>query len=363
MPESLSRRDFLRSSGAAGLSAALVGPAVLARAAEAVVPSAKKLPRWRGFNLIDMFLHDRHGPFQSEDFALLEEWGFDFVRLPLSYRCWAKAEDPYALDEAVLKRIDAAVDLGKKHHVHVNVNLHRAPGYCVNPPKEPKDLWKDEDALKAAAFQWAHFAKRYKGRPSSEVSFDLLNEPANVSEEDYARVVRRLVEAIRAADPSRLIVADGLRWGRDPVHAIADLGVAQSTRGYDPMEVSHWKASWVGGSEKWAVPTWPLRKSEKDVWDRDRLLRDRISPWKVLEAKGVGVHVGEWGAHQHTPHDVVLAWMRDQLSLWREAGWGWSLWNLRGSFGVLDSRRKDVKYEKVRGHDLDRAMLEVLRAG
>ena len=31
---------------------------------------------------------------------------------------------------------------------------------------------------------------------------------------------------------------------------------------------------------------------------------------------------------------VVLAWMRDVLSLWKEAGWGWCLWNLRGAFGV-----------------------------
>ena len=30
------------------------------------------------------------------------------------------------------------------------------------------------------------------------------------------RVVKRLVEAIRAEDPQRLIIADGLRWGARP---------------------------------------------------------------------------------------------------------------------------------------------------
>jgi hypothetical protein len=68
-----------------------------------------------------------------------------------------------------------------------------------------------------------------------------------------------------------------------------------------------------------------------------------------------------WGAHQFTPHAVVLAWMRDRLDLWREAGWGWALWNLRGSFGVLDSGRRDVAYEDFQGHKLDRKMLELLR--
>jgi endoglucanase len=55
--------------------------------------------------------------------------------------------------------------------------------------------------------------------------------------------------------------------------------------------------------------------------------------------------------------------MRDQLALWREAGWGWALWNLRGSFGVLNSGRSDVAYEDFRGHKLDRAMLKLLLAG
>ena len=71
----------------------------------------------------------------------------------------------------------------------------------------------------------------------------------------------------------------------------------------------------------------------------------------------MGIHVGEWGAHNQTPHKVALAWMRDCLELWKEAGWGWSLWNLRGSFGVLDSQRADVEYEDFRGHKLDREML------
>jgi endoglucanase len=54
--------------------------------------------------------------------------------------------------------------------------------------------------------------------------------------------------------------------------------------------------------------------------------------------------------------------MRDSLSLWQEAGWGFALWNLRGDFGVLDSGRADVVYEEFKGHKLDRAMLELLRS-
>ena len=280
----------------------------------------------------------------------------------MSYLCWSSHEDMRQMREPELKHVDAAVTTGPKHGVHVCLNLHRAPGYCVNPPREPLDLWTDEKALDACAFQWAHFSRRFKGVPAAQLSFDLLNEPADVSEDNYARVVRRLVQSIRAEDPNRLIIADGLQWGREPVFSLADLGIGQSTRGYDPMEVSHYQASWVQGSDKWPAPTWPLKKPDGKVTDRAFLKKDRIGPWQELERKGVGVHVGEWGAHNRTPHTVALAWMRDQLDLWREAGWGWALWNLRGSFGVLNSGRTDVQYEDFRGYHLDREMLKVLQA-
>ena len=178
---------------------------------------------------------------------------------------------------------------------------------------EPLDLWTDEKALDACAFQWAQLARRFKGVPAERLSFDLLNEPANVSEENYVRVVRRLAQAIRAEDPDRLIIADGLRWGRDPVFSLADLGIAQSTRGYDPMEISHYQASWIQGSDKWAAPTWPLKKPDGQIVDQAFLRKTRIAPWQELERKGVGIHVGEWGAHNRTPHAVALAWMRAEL--------------------------------------------------
>ncbi|MGE3308605.1 MAG: glycoside hydrolase family 5 protein [Limisphaerales bacterium] len=358
----LNRRDFLRAAtGALALSP--VTPR--ARAADLPEPTARKLPRWRGFNLLEKFSARRDGnpPFEPNDFSFIQDWGFDFVRLPMSYQCWASG-DPATwlkLDEAQLKHVDQAVALGRKHGVHINLNLHRAPGYCVNPPDEPLDLFKDAQALDACCHHWAHFARRYRGLPNSEVTFDLLNEPKDIPDETYIRVVTSMVEAIRAEDPQRLIIADGLRWGRKPVPGLAPLNLGQSTRGYDPMRVSHHGASWVRGQD-WPEPTWPLNPDGKDRWDKDRLRREIIAPWKELERQGVGIHVGEWGAFQKTPHAVALAWMRDLLELWREAGWGWALWNLRGSFGVLDSGRSDVRYEDYRGHKLDRAMLRLLQA-
>jgi len=198
-----------------------------------------------------------------------------------------------------------------------------------------------------------------QGIPPRRLSFNLVNEPARIAPDKYAQVVRRVVGAIRREDPERLVIADGLSWGNDPVLELADLGIAQATRGYLPMPISHYQASWVHG-ERFAKPTWPLKEGGRTI-DRDVLRKERIEPWKKLEARGVGVMVGEWGAFNKTPHNVVLAWARDYLELWKEAGWGWALWNLRGSFGILDSGRDDVAYDNFHGHKLDRKLLDLLR--
>ncbi len=353
----MKRRDFISTMVTAGSSLLFLHRGL---ADESQEITAANLPPWKGFNLLEKFTLRRNSPYVERDFEWMAEWGFNFARLPMDYRCWTDSEDPYKLDENVLKHIDQVVEWGKQYGVHINLNLHRAPGYCVNPPKEPLDLWSSEEALKQFCFQWKSFAERYKDLPNSRISFDLLNEPARIEEETYAKVVREAVSAIRSANDERLIVADGLRWGREPVMSLVDLNIAQSTRGYDPMRISHYKAGWISGSENWPEPTWPLKRNDQ-VFDKAWLKSELIQPWKKLENKGSGVHVGEWGCYNKTPHNVALAWMKDFLSLWKDARWGWALWNLRGSFGIVDSGRDDVKYEDFHGHKLDREMLELLK--
>jgi hypothetical protein len=325
------------------------------------------------------------------------------------------------------------------------------------------------------------------------------------------------IEAIRAEDPNRLIVTDGMKSANQPVPELDAFKVAQSTHFYKPPGVTSYKASWIQGSNPWPVPTWPLvtpiginsylfRDTSPDLqtplvlkgnfakdsqvtvhvdtvsntaelqiladgnqifdqlfapgpgsgdwkkstfhpewniymglYDRDysvtlpantstieiglgkgdwlsltevdispfagapankltlpvtdnswlqkqgtflvdsqgnltivnqtvladkkTLWNDAVAPWVEFAKSGTGVHIGEWRAYSQTPHPVVLAWMKDCLDNWKQAGFGWALWNLRGDFGILDSNRADVTYENFRGHFLDRQMLEVLQQG
>lgn len=496
----------MRTSSFTLLSTVLFLVARVCFAADAQKIGDVDISQWRGFNLLEKFTLRGNAPYVEDDFRWIAELGFNFVRLPMDYRCYTEGDDWLKFKESVLQDIDQALAFGEKHHIHVCVNLHRAPGFCINPPEEPTNLWTDEKALNAFVAHWVMFARRYKAIPSARLSFNLLNEPTRSSREQYLKVFRRAIEAIQKEDPDRLIIVDGMNVGRDPVpEFLSYRNVIQATRGYHPGLISHYKASWVKGSDQWPEPTWPmsqipghlygpakpdlrgplvlrgdlpagteitirlnqlsqqaklaakadgqvvaeqvfdpqadtqdwkrleserrwpihqaarevrwtvvfaaaakefslenvagdwLKFSELTVqlpggqrrvygtdpsWGRkqtplqlgsdgriapppgvdpDAPLTEYLQPWLDISAQGASVFVGEWGCFNQTPHPVVMAWMKSWLEKWKQTRFGWALWNFRGSFGILDSGRKDVVYEDWHGHKLDREMLSLLQ--
>ena len=505
------RRNVLKAGLAAGLAVPFLADFSIAKMLP--TPTWQKLPFWKGFNLLEKFMIPwSNGPFQEKDFQMISELGFNFVRLPMDYRTWIIDEDWRKINENILKEIDDAVHYGEKYGIHVNMNFHRAPGYTVAQPPEEKSVWTNAEALEVCALHWATFARRYKKFSNEQVSFNLFNEPTTVDPANYMAVHKTIAEAIRAEDSNRLIICDGTDYGSKPFLPLAELKVAQSSRGYAPAEISHYKASWVN-SENFPGPAWPMvsingllpsagkrelpeesrrpltiegpfpnavklrlhvatvssrsklavqadgktvfehqfdpgpgegewkkavyqpqwntyqniydrdytaaipagtknvavftaegdwislaaigltseklgketlvettagwgQKSSElkyketaskaevtsgTVRDRDWLKRTMIEPWKELEKIGSGIMIGEFGSFQYTPHDVVLRWLGDSIANWNEAGWGYAMWNFRGSFGILDSGRTDVEYEDFHGHKLDRKLLELMR--
>lgn len=339
------------------------------------------IPRWRGFNLLEKFQNAPdefsdlapvwsyyNEPFREEDFHIIQELGFNFVRLPMSYKCWINGDNLLDFNEKALKEIDQAVEWGKKYQIHVSICMHRAPGYCVaGRPAEKYDLWTDEYIQDVFATHWAMFARRYKGISNKYVSFDLVNEPIT-TEERYEKVIRKAVKAIRDVDPDRLIIADGIDCGSRVMPGVDDLNLVQSGRGYTPVFLTHYKATWT---QWWAhspeedvktLPTWPYTDAWGTTWNKETF-EQYYKPWfDYREQTGHGIHIGECGVYKYTPHDVTLGFFSDLLSTLKEHNVGWALWQLRGVNGILDSERDDVIYEPYRGHKLDRKLLEILQA-
>lgn len=375
--KTLTRRDVIGAGAAAALATLPVGATV------AAVRGGNPLPQWKGFNFLDFFNPDPSRARPATPgvfFDWMRDWGFDFVRVPMAYPSYLDIDysrpitpdEVYRFDEAKIAKVDALVVAALERGLHVSLNLHRAPGYCINAGfHEPYNLWYDDEALEAFCAHWRMWARRYAAFPSTQLSFDLVNEPSlredmndqfgkreAVPPAVYHRVASAAVETIRAAKQDALIIADGNNGGHVAVPELADLGIAQSCRGYAPFNISHYKAPWVHRNpSNLPVPSWPDGPHANRAW-----LEDFYAPWFELQDAGVGVHCGEAGCYRETPHDVFLAWFGDVIDVLAGRGIGFALWELRGDFGILDSRRRDVDYDDWYGYALDRRLLRLLQS-
>jgi aryl-phospho-beta-D-glucosidase BglC (GH1 family) len=377
MMDKINRRTFLgtASTGIAGL--ALLGLTGFQSADKIIQPIKNKLPRWRGFNILKFFrpsLYDGFDPLpfdsMEQDFKWIADWGFDFVRLPISYPYYVNyntygqsditPEQTVDFNEEAVETIEQVVYLAHKYHLHVSINLHRAPGYSIiSDFREPFDLWKDEEAQQAFYTHWEMWAKRFKNVSPELLSFDLVNEPIVADVAIYRKIVEECRTVIHRYNPDRLVIADGLNGGGDAVPELADLNVSQSCRGYLPGKLTHFRNPWGGDPHDPVLPVW--NGEINGTTYNKKMLEDHYRPWIELMKKGVGIHCGECGCYNKTPHDVFLAWFTDVLDILTPNGIGWALWNFRGSFGVLDSGRKDVDYVNWHGHQLDRKLLTLLQ--
>ncbi len=384
MPESpFNRRQFLKAASASVAASYLIPGTAFAssprRAAE------NKLPRWKGFNLLDYFSpnppRSNRGATSAEEFKWMADWGFDFVRIPMAYPRYVKfdrsrpitPEEVLQFDEEQIEQIEELVHQAQSNGLHVSLNLHRAPGYCVNAGfEEPYNLWQDEEAQQAFYAHWEMWARRFKEVSREKISFDLVNEPSYredmndqfgqrspVPGDVYREVAQKALATIRSQNPDHLVIADGNDVGAKPIPEIADLDIGQSCRGYFPHYVSHYRAPWVWPNPDDApMPVWPGEIDGRQLGRAD--LEEFYRPWLEMVDQGVGVHCGECGCWRETPHEVFLSWFGDVLDILTERGIGYALWNFRGDFGILDSGRSDVEYEDWHGHQLDRKLLTLL---
>jgi endoglucanase len=372
------RRDFLKNS-------ALTAAVVATGSTDILAKKKNKLPQWKGFNVLDFFNPDpTKGRIKNgeEYFKWMEDWGFNFVRVPIAYPAYLsfdrtqniRVEDMRNFNPEMTDKIENLVYLAQKYHHHVSINLHRAPGYCINAGfVEPYNLWTSEQALTDFCHHWAFWAKRFQQTSSKKISFDLLNEPSwrddmndqlgkktKLPTDTYRKLIVAAYNTIKSVNKKHLVIADGNNVGNDVIEGIGDLEVGQSCRGYNPAIISHYKATWVyRDPESLPTPKWPGQVG--DQYLSRAMLETKLQPWIDLKNSGTGVHCGECGCYNRTPHDVFLAWFGDLLDILSDNGIGFALWEFDGAFGLLNSGRNDVAYEDFHGQKLDRKLLTLLQ--
>ncbi|WP_332912200.1 cellulase family glycosylhydrolase [Algoriphagus boritolerans] len=110
-----SRRDFMKKT-----ALATAGASLLPFSSFSEVKRKNKLPAWKGFNLLDFFSHnpDQGRPTKPDYLNWIADWGFDFVRIPISYPSYLnidrtrpiRPDEVLNFDESRLEKVDQLVE-------------------------------------------------------------------------------------------------------------------------------------------------------------------------------------------------------------------------------------------------------------
>ena len=315
---------------------------------------------------------------KEADFERIKSLGFDHVRLPIDeVQFWDESGN--RLDEA-WQLLTNALDWAVKNNLRVIVDLHTLRSHSFVLQEGQKNaLYEDPAELQKLIDMWTQLSAEIKKYPVSMVAYEFMNEPVADDPEQWNQVVDKVHAALRKLEPDRKLVIGSNRWQsvgtfKDLRIPAGDKNIILSFHYYNPMFVTHYRASWTDVGRYTGTVTYPGQLiSEQDYnqaseqvqkiirenegltqWNRDRIKNDMADAIKLAQDLGLQLFCGEWGAYQRTPRDLAYAWMKDMISIFDESGIAWTVWCYDADFGFWNQRTQDFK---------DKPMFEILTSG
>jgi hypothetical protein len=292
----------------------------------------------------------------AADIALMARLGFDHARLSIDPEPLTQRPLTDGLNAEFLGRLDRAVDQMLAQGLAVIVDIH---------PEEPYKfrLRSGSDGAERFVAMWRRLAAHYASRDAERVFFEVMNEPEVDDPYRWAGIQDKVIAAIRAEAPKNTIIAGGANFDSLPdflaVTPVADGNVIYNFHFYEPYQFTHQGAGW--GTSWWrythgvpypgdeaamatVLPEVPdpasrleLERFFMDHWDAHhiRLLIDTAAVWG--REHNVPVTCNEFGAfREHSDPKMRAAWIADVRTALEADGIGWTMWDYRGNFGVVD---------------------------
>ncbi len=303
---------------------------------------------------------DLHGSvradkFTKDDILHITDSGFDHVRLPVDEaQLWL--ENGTADNEA-FDLLNNGIYHCTRQNLRVIVDMHILKSHYFNDFKQPV-LYTEKKELDHFASLWSQLNERLQEWSPDILAFEILNEPKAENNEDWNRVSSTIFNHLRYLDNSRTIIL-GSNW-YCKTDTFSDLDVPNDNRQllsfhfYDPMLVTHYRASWTNlfdydgpinypgfpvdnvTADSLAEPVRSVVQRENYYIDRNTII-EKIRPAIDKRVQtGINLYCGEFGCIRHTPHDIKCNWYRDVVSVFREFGIAFTHWDMRGDFGILN---------------------------
>ena len=279
------------------------------------------------------------------DVAYIASLGMDHIRLGFDQIVLEEA--PYRYREEIFRLLEDFAGWCEKYGLHTVFNFHKAVGnYC--DIEEKVQLLDDPELQKRFIALWLETERRFAGFP--EVAFELLNEVRDVDPEKWNRLAGDTIAAIRSLNPERIVIIGPTCWNNPPMlkhlRIFDDPRVVYTFHMYAPHEFTHQRGvlqapqlfynrdmPYPGDIERY-------RDFHRTVWGNGnayagydrmdiRFMRDALQPAVDFAAEHPDkiLWCGEFGTIRHARIEWRENWMRDVISILREHGIPYCVWN------------------------------------
>ncbi len=295
----------------------------------------------------------------AADIQLMARLGFDHARLSIDPEPLTRQPvDATGLNAEFLGRVDRAVDQMLASGLAVIVDVH---------PEEPYKfrLRTGTDGVARFEAMWAALAAHFATRDPGMIFFEVMNEPEVEDDFRWQGIEAQTIAVIRKAAPQNTILAVGSHWDslQDLLRLtpFSDGNIIYNFHFYEPYEFTHQGATWATGWWRLthgvpypsndmdtaamtrtlgeipdAADRLELERYFLDDWNARhiRLLLDAAAAWG--KANGVPIVCDEFGAFRdHSDPTARAQWIHDVRTALEADGMGWTMWDYRGSFGVV----------------------------
>jgi len=147
---------------------------------------------------------------------LAYDWSANLLRIPLglSGHCPTvvpRSQEEPCCNEEDLAELDWLIEQCRARGIRVILDVHEFPGYYyIDDGLNDHSIWVDPQIQTALIEFWQTLAARYADSGDVIYGYDILNEPNEVDTATWLNLAQRIVDAIRAVDPSHAVIIESI---------------------------------------------------------------------------------------------------------------------------------------------------------
>lgn len=296
--------------------------------------------------------------FTERDVEQLAAWGFDHIRIPVGEEQLFSPDG--TMDDETMTLIETAIGWCKKHNMRAIFDLHNLRSHHFN--EKNNTLWTSAEAQQRLCDMWEQIARRLDRFPVTLLAYELLNEPVADKNEDWNKVLAKLLPVVRGINKERVILVPSNKW--DSVDNIPDVAIPDNDKNiiltfhfYEPFILTHYRASWTDQKDivlEHGVK-YPGRPVDpEDVAKLDERQQKIVGWWATqnfdtgwlrarwkravdfAREKGLTLYLGEFGCLHTVSQEARVAWTGDITAMCNEYGIPRAYWEYKSGFGFAD---------------------------